>query len=228
MVRLVSEITRSEHFLCLERKKKEKGMIMDTVKYSMSFTTGGLFCQESVKITQLYLEIHDWEQVRKDVVVKNMLQARTISTLKRVCREICSRLKTLNDSELTLLVQGTNQERSHILWVAICRRYRFIRDFAIEVIRERYLTFRQNLQVEDYEAFFNSRAEWHIELEAITTTTRNKLRQVLFRMLRETELLSVGNTITPAMLTPRFISIISQSRDQDFLVFPLLDLGVKG
>ena len=201
---------------------------MNTVKYSMSFTTGGLFCQESVKITELYFEIHDWEQVRKDVVVKNMLQARTMSTLKRVCREICSRLTTLNDSELTLLVQGTNQERSYILWVAICRRYHFIRDFAIEVIRERYLTFRQDLHVEDYEAFFNSKSEWHGELEVITTATRNKLRQVLFRMLRETELLSVGNIITPAMLTPRFISILSQSKNQDFLVFPLLDIEVKG
>ncbi len=163
---------------------------MNTEKYSMSFTTGALFHQESVKLARLYLEKGDWNEVRDEVIARNLLQARTTNSAKRICREICSRLKCLNRDELELLVEGNHQEQAYLLWLAVCRRYHFIYDFSAEVIRERFLTLRYDLSYEDYDAFFNAKMEWHEELEKITTATRNKLRQVMFKMLRETELLN--------------------------------------
>lgn len=194
----------------------------------MSFTAGGLFHQESVNVAALYLEVRDWNKVRDEVIGRNILQARTITTLKRICREICSRLKTLDSSELQLVVQGSSQEQGYLLWLAVCRRYAFIRDFAMEVIRDRFLTLRNDLNYEDYDAFFNAKAEWHDELEKITAATGLKLRQVLFRMLNEADLLGSGNTISPAMLTPRMVSIIARHAYQDLFVFPMAESELKG
>jgi hypothetical protein len=194
----------------------------------MYFTTGGLFRQESVKIALLYLKVRDWNTVNKKVHENNLLQARTMSTLKRVNREICSRLKTLSDQELELLIQGTNLDQNYLLWLAVCRRYQFIRDFAVEIIRERYLTLRQDLQYEDYDVFFNAKAEWHDELENITPTTRSKLRQVLFKILREVDLLTPTNTINHAMLSPGFVSVLLRYQRHDLLVFPVLESELKG
>lgn len=207
--------------------KEEHGLEMKTEKYIMSFTAGGLLHLESVKVAALYLTMRDWDKVREEVLQSNILQARTLNTLNRICREICSRLKTLNSGELDLLVNGSNQEQNYLLWLAVCRRYRFIRDFSIEVIRERFLSLRRDLTYQDYDAFFNAKAEWHEELERITAATHIKLRQVLFKMLREADLLAADNTISPAMLTPRLASLIGGRDYEGLSVFPITELELK-
>ncbi len=53
----------------------------------------------------------------------------------RKCREIVSRLQTLNDEELRFLVGADNREQGYMLWIAACRRYTFIGEFAVEVLR---------------------------------------------------------------------------------------------
>jgi hypothetical protein len=210
------------------QEKRKTTQEMSIEKYSMSFTSGGLLYQESLKVAELYFEMGDWNEIRDTVVEKNLLQAKTLNSLKRIFREVCSRLKTLHTRELQLLVNGSNQEQAYLLWIAVCRRYKFIKDFATEVIKERFLTLRTNLSYEDYDAFFNAKAQWHEDLEKITPTTRMKLRQVLFKMLREAGLLSAGNTITPAMLTPGMLSIMGQNAYQDLSVFPVVESELKG
>jgi len=201
---------------------------MNTEKYSMSFTTGTLFHRESVNLAELYLEKGDWREVRDKVIASNLLQARTTNSAKRICREICSRLKHLHKDELEILVEGDHQEQAYLLWLAVCRRYRFIYDFSAEVLRERFLSLRYDLGYEDYDAFFNAKMEWHEELERITTTTRNKLRQVLFKMLRETELLNSGNSIIPAMLSARLINVICRHSNRDLRLFPVMERQLEG
>lgn len=90
---------------------------MNSDGYSMSFTTGGLFHQESVKLAALYLDLGDWETVRDKVIAENSLQTRTVSSLKRVCREVISRLKTLSSDGLKFLVDARHQEQAYLLWL---------------------------------------------------------------------------------------------------------------
>jgi len=194
----------------------------------MSFTTGGLFLHESVKLAVLYLELEDWNSVRKRAVAENLLQTRTVATLKRVCREVISRLKTLSPVELELVTDGGHQEQAYLLWLAVCRRYTFIADFAVEVLRERYITLKTVVSYEDYDSFFNQKSEWHSELDEIRPTTRNKLRQVLFKMLREADLLANDNMINAAMLSPRLRDVIYVGRKRDILYFPIFDSDLKG
>ena len=186
----------------------------------MSFTTGGLFYGESVMLAKLYLQHGDWKIVRQKVMVGNLLQARTRSTSNRVVNEVISRLKTLNTEELKLFVEVSYQEQRQILWFAVCRRYRFISEFAVEVIRERFITLKTELNHEDFDAFFNRKSEWHEELDQLQPTTRTKLRQVLFKILREVNFLSVDNTINRVILSPVLLHFIRNGSQQDALCFP--------
>ncbi len=194
----------------------------------MSFSTGGLFSRESVTLSMIFLEIGDWDTVRDKVLTENLLQTRTLTSAQRVCREVISRLKTLNPSELDLLVRGTSQEQGYLLWIAVCRCYKFVADFAVEILRERYLGLKIDLHHEDFDSFFNKKSEWHIELDNIRLVTRNKLRQVLFRILREAELLTVNNTINAAMLSPRLLEAIPRGSRQDVLFFPMFESELEG
>ena len=200
---------------------------MNSEKYNMSFTAGALFQRESVAVAKLYLKIGDWDEVRDEVVTGNVLQSRTIASAKRASREICLRLMHLDKDEHELLVDGDHQEQAYLLWVAICRQHRFLSEFAVEIIRERFLTLRYDLVHEDFDAFFNAKMEWHEELEKITESTRNKLRQVLFRMLREAEILNADNSIIPAMLSSRLVNVICSHSSQDLRFFPVMDTELQ-
>lgn len=194
----------------------------------MSFTTGGLFQRESAKLVVLYLNLGDWNSVHNKVITENLLQTRTLNTLKRVCREVVSRLRTLNQDELEFLVESNHQEQAYLLWLAICRRYKFIADFAVEVLRERYITLKADLTFDDFDSFFNRKSEWHLELDEITPATRSKLRQVLFRILHEADLLATNNMINAAMLSPRLLKMIHQGNRRDVLYFPVFESDLKG
>lgn len=196
-------------------------------RYIMSFTTGGLFHRESVLLAGLSLEFNDWTVVRNKVIDENLLQARTLNTQKRICREVISRLKTFNIEELRFLIDASRQEQSYLLWIAACRRYKFIADFAVEVLRERFITLKTDLNHKDFDSFLNRKSEWHTELDEICPTTRNKLRQVLFKMLHEADLLTANNMINTTMLTPKLIDLVVRTNRRDLLYFPIFESDLK-
>lgn len=200
---------------------------MSNERYNMSFIGGGLLHHESVKLAKVYLKSADWSSVREKVIAENLLQARTQNTLKRICNEIISRLSVLNSCELEILSEGNHQEQAYILWLAVCRRYKFIADFAVEVLRERYNTLKTNLTHEDFNSFLNRKSEWHAELDEIAPSTRYKLRQILFKILREVNHLTANNMIHAAILSPRLLEMIYQNSRKEILYFPLFESDLK-
>ncbi len=122
-------------------------------KYIMAFTTGGLFLRESVRAAELYISIRDWDSVKNEIQEKNHFQSRTVAALCRVTREILKRMRTLSDIEIEFLLDAARSDQQALLWIAVCRRYSFIADFAIEVIREKYLSLSYDLTYEDFDWF---------------------------------------------------------------------------
>lgn len=200
---------------------------MNEDRYSMSFTVGGLFRHESVKLAILYMKYSNWKAVRNDVICNNILDARTQGTLKRIYNEIASRLKKMSDEELDFLVKATYQEQGYLLWIAICRRYQFIADFAVEIVRERYISMKINVSYDDFNAFFNRKAEWHPELDKLQSRTINSLRQVLFKIMHEVDLLATNNTINMPIFSPGLMDLIFHGNSQDFLYFPIFESDLK-
>lgn len=138
---------------------------------------GGLFLLESVKLAALYIDLYDWRSVRSKVIAENLLLCRILNTLKRVYSEVVSLIMALSKGELRFLVESNHQEQANILWFAICRRYTFIADFAVEVFRERCITLKTELTYQDFNSFFNRKAEWHLELDEIAPATRANVRR---------------------------------------------------
>lgn len=178
-------------------------------------------------VTELYLRNRDWKLTRAQVRSDNLLQVRTTSAALRISKEIVARLEQLSIPELECVVDGTTRERGYLLWTATCRRYDLIREFAVEVVREYFVTLRQMVSLKDFDAFLNCKAMWHDELDNTAPSTQNKLRQNLFRMMREADLISPENLIQPAMLTARIAELLSYRGRDAFLVFPLADNDIS-
>lgn len=192
----------------------------DVPRYSLSFTTGALLIREATVLAPLYAESHDWEQVRARAVADNLLQARTHRTSVRLTQETVKRLSALSEAELDLMVEGSAAERAHLLWVAACRHYVFIGEFAEEVLRERFLVMANAVTYPDFDAFVQAKALWHDELSRIAESTRQRLRSNVFKMLQEADLLSPSGAILPAALSDRVASLLSARRPSDLRFFP--------
>lgn len=191
-------------------------------RYALSFTSGGLLAREGVSVAAIYLDSRDWQAARVRVVDDNLLQARTTSSLIRVTRETVQRLSALGDDEIELLVEGSPTEQHHLMWAAACRRYALIGDFAEEVLRERFLLMTPTLDADDVDRFITGKSLWHPELDGLKPSTREKLRQTLFRMLREAGLYTDTGHIIPAVISGRVIEVLDRRTPSDLRFFPVV------
>jgi hypothetical protein len=192
---------------------------MTTNSYRMSFTTGALLYNETITVAQLYQQLGSWDAVRERVLAGNRLQMRTTNAAKRIFTEITSRLRQLTPAQLDYLLTADRREQNYLLWLAFCQRYRFIYDFAVDVIREKFLRLDLDLTYDDYDIFFRNKAEWHPEVARVAETTRKKQRQVIFKLLREVELLSDDGQILPVFLSPHLLHLITEDNPAHLAIF---------
>lgn len=191
-----------------------------SARYELSFSAGTLMSHEAVVIAPIYLECRNWETTRTQAVKKNLVQARARLSTLRITRETIKRLSVLTDPELTALPSLPASDRSHLMWVAACRRYAIIGEFAEEVLRERFLTLGTSVTYDDYDAFWKAKTIWHGELHEVRDSTYRKLRQTVFSMMREAELLDRTDTIQPALLSPTMAAFLNSQLPSDIRFFP--------
>lgn len=200
---------------------------MNTVPYLLSFTAAGsLLKQESLLIVERFLALGCWETTSNEVVEQNLLQSRTASSAKRIVGELVKRLKTLSDAELRYLVDTNYQDRGYLLWLAICRCYRFLGELAVEVLRERFISLQVTFNHEDYNYFYTRKAQSNSKLAKLSDSTQYKLRQTTFKILRDADLLSNENIITPPIMSKTLAQLIANNNKNEFLFFPIFEADV--
>jgi hypothetical protein len=189
--------------------------------YKMSFTSGGLFLNETVAVAALHLQGESWSQTLARSLEDGATSLPKAASNRRTLREIVNRLSTLQDAEIDFLTdESERQEQQYLLWIATCRAYRFAREFAVEVICDRYLSYQLDLPLETYDIFFDAKADWDEGLASITDTTRKKLRQNLFRMMREASIITEDNRIQSTYLSARLRALIEANAPDDLSVLP--------
>ena len=113
------------------------------------------------------------------------------------------------------------------MWVAMCRYYAFVGDFATEVLRRHFLLREPMDQSGDFARFVRSKALWHPELETVTAATMKKLRGNLFAAMGEAELLDrADGRVLEAPVTASLSPILE--RRPDSLEFLPTDRRVAG
>ena len=196
---------------------------MSSTAYRLSFTSGGLLTREAAVAAPLYLCLGDWAEVRSTVDEENALQTRTVASGKRLSRELVQRLAELSDEEVSVISDATATERAQLMWVAACRRYDLIGEFAEEMVRERFLLMTPTLGPADFDSFIRAKALWHEELAELADSTLRKLRTNLFLMLREAGILTDAGQIMPVVLSTPIAGLLTARTPSDIRFFPARD-----
>lgn len=200
-------------------------------RYRLSFTVGGLLAQQGRILAEMYLKhIENSEAgrspqvevgesiatIRPQAVEENVLAVRTVSANKRIVAETTRRLSTLTFEELAYLggSVSSSADRETLTWIAMCRYYAIVGEFANEVLKEHYLVGNMHLDFEDYGRFIANKTSWHPELEALSDGTAKKLRSNLFKAMREAHVLDESNdTIIPSMINCALMDILMKRLD---------------
>jgi hypothetical protein len=114
---------------------------------------------------------------------------------------------------------SSRNDQAALLWLAVCRTYRLIREFAVEVIVERYEARQRHLPKERYDSFVHDKGEWDGWLAARSVSTIQRSRQVLFKMMREAGLINETQEIQRLAISPALRRLLEEV-PQDHGVFP--------
>ncbi|HMA77154.1 MAG TPA: DUF1819 family protein [Candidatus Krumholzibacteriaceae bacterium] len=195
--------------------------------YNMSFTAGNLCFSESIIVAEVYDELGNWINTKKRVLEDNLLQAHRMNSAVRIYREVEARLRNLTEEELGLFLSGSRFEKLCMLWVAVCKRHKLIYEFAKEVVREKYLHLDMLVTHQDFDRFYRDKAEWHEELERLAGSTRNKIRQVLFMIMKQAGIISEEGIINPFVLNREVVMAIIRDDKSLLAAFPISERDVK-
>tara|TARA_R110000787_G_scaffold136062_6_gene248463 strand:- start:6242 stop:6826 length:585 start_codon:yes stop_codon:yes gene_type:complete len=187
----------------------------------MSFTTGGLFLNESVKVAQLHRDGEPWRDTAKRALDRGTTALPKSVSNSRSLREITNRLRTLTEQERRFLCEHADRtDQQALLWLATCRAYRFVGEFAEDVIRDRYLAYQMDLPLSAFDIAFDNKAEWDEGIANLSASTRRKLRQILFRIMREAGILSQDHRIQASILSTRLKQMINDNNSNELAYFP--------
>lgn len=213
-------------------------------RYRLSFTVGGLLASQGRALAEMYLnhlkhlnhavggnvECSSQTEVGKSIVAirqqaieENVLAIRTDSANRRVVAETIRRLSALTVRELAYLagLDSSASDREALMWIAMCRYYAIVGEFAVEVLKKHYLVGNLHLDFDDYARFIANKATWHPELETISEGTAKKLRSNLFKAMAEAHLFDKNSDTVVSFLPSPSLTDILMKRPDSFGFFPM-------
>lgn len=179
-------------------------------KYTFSFTGASALVTETLVIADEYNRLNDWRAVEKSLLDNNLLNKVKQTTSKREFYEIKKRLSLLTEDQLQLMIHGSLDEAKAMILLSLVKAYSFLRDFIVEVVRNKYLLFDSVISEMDYIKFVNTKSISHNELNVITELTAKKVKQVVFKLLEQVGLITHtrNGSILKPILDSKVIDVI--------------------
>lgn len=149
-------------------------MIESTFKYEFSLTGSSLRVNEMILFATKYIN-------------QGLLEFKSDkgTTNKRMVSEFKKRIDNLTVNQQELLLNSNFSNQKQLAFLSACKTYSLLRDFVIEVVREKYLIMDFNLSDTDYISFIRRKEINHDELASLTDQTQAKVKQVIFKILEQ-------------------------------------------
>lgn len=197
-------------------------MALNQNKYNFSFTTASLMINAMVLIAQSIKDKTDFNYVE-------MLGNGKVATGKKYYAELTKRLKNLTADEIELLIDSDLPTQKQICFLAVCKTYGFIKDFTIEVLRNKFLVYDYQITEGDYLSFLRGKIQDHEELEKLTEQTQQKIREITFKIYEQAGII---DTVKSRMIQPQFVDskILEAVRKDNpnwLKIFLISDMDIK-
>ena len=196
--------------------------MIKTSKYDFSFTASSLRLNEMLIVANAY-------QKGIEVDYVNDLGAGKSSTGKRMLSEFKKRLSHLTKLQIDILLNSDLVTQKQLALVAICKSYAFIKEFIVEIVREKLLVYDYQITDGDYFSFYNRKFDLHEEMDTLTALTEKKIKQVTFKILEQSGLINDINNriIQPQIIDHKLIKALVQDNPSWLKVLLVSDMDIQ-
>lgn len=192
-------------------------------KYRLSFIAASLRVPEMAEMARMCLN-----EGLENITKETLLKGRSSKTAVRELTELKIRIGTLTEQQLSLLAQGDVLAQKQLSLLAVCKAYAFIRDFVVEVVREKALVFDYQMTGGEYATFLRRKTEERPELEAVSESTMYKIKQVTFKMLEQAGIIDSvkSKRINPQIVDEQVIKAVVEDDPEWLKIYLLSDMEV--
>jgi hypothetical protein len=155
------------------------------VRYKADITAGALKVPESRVIADLLLRGVDAAGWKDAIEERNVLQARSPKTAKRLTLLIRGRLETMGKELWRLVRDGKGDVATHAVLAAAVKHSPLLGDFLDLVVREQYRLFAKALSNKLWDDYLDGCRERDPDMPAWHDSTRKRLRSSVFQTLAQ-------------------------------------------
>jgi hypothetical protein len=197
-------------------------MELTSIKYDFSFTASSLRLNEMLYVT-------DAHQKGVEVDYTNVLGGGKSSTGKRMLSEFKKRISHLTPLQIEVLLNSDLISQKQLTLVSICKSYSFIKEFIIEVVREKVLVYDYQISDGDYISFYRRKFDLHEEMDSLTELTEKKIKQVTFKILEQAGLIDdiKNRIIQPQIIDYKLMKALVQDNPNWLKVLLVSDMDIQ-
>ena len=185
-------------------------------KGSAQITRNPFLFYEMRTTAKLIQEGLDDKEIINRIVTENLFQYPTEKSIRQMAKACVERLKGMGDETLIeALASQSSDTAKQICLYAMMKQYRLVWDFMITVIGEKYRLQDFSFGQMDVNVFFMRLQEQDDYVAGWSENTVKKLRQILIRILKETDYLDTikSDHINPVWLNPILENAIKNNND---------------
>ena len=187
-----------------------------TYPYIASLTREPFLFYEMRTTAKLICEVLEDAEVVSRIAEENLFQYPTEKTISRIARACIKRLRAMEDESLiqAISIQPTDVAKQICLY-AMMKQSRLVWEFMITVIGEKYRLRDSSFGKIDLNTYFMRLQEQDDTVATWSDNTITKLKQVLARVLVETEYLDnlKSDHLNPVWLQPILENAIRSNGD---------------
>ena len=182
--------------------------------------TGEPFLYTETKIIGRYLlEGANEEELKKQNIEENLIKHKKISSVKRVNVPIFRRLKVMDKEMLEEFVCSDIETSKYILLYAIMKTDKLVRDFIIEVYKDKLYMRKEYIEKFDIDNWYDEKCLLSKILQERTESTSAKLKQVIMKILQDSGLVIKEKhryKIIRPLLKEKFITMLEKNGDIEY------------
>lgn len=154
-------------------------------RYRADITAGSLKVTESRRIADLLINKVDGAGWSDAIVKRNILQAKSPATARRLSQLIRLRLETLGPDIWKLIRDGQGPVAIHATFAAAVKQSPLLGDFLALVVADQYRRFGKTLSNKMFSDYLDGCRERDPLMPAWTEETRLRVRSSVFQMLAQ-------------------------------------------
>ena len=156
--------------------------------YSAKLTAEPFLYNETKIIAEYLLNGENSRELKKRNIEENLIHHKKSGSVKRVNAPIFRRLSVLNNDLLNDFVYSDIENSKYILLYAIMKTDKLVRDFIIEVYKDKLLMRKEYIEKFDIDNWYEEKCILSETLKYRSDATAAKLKQVIMKILQDSGL----------------------------------------